>query len=178
VASLEEYEGTEVLVVGHTDSTGENAYNQTLSERRADSARTFLIGAGLDASRVRAVDEEYWGRFGTTPKAFVPPQVARALWRTRYGSASSVQVAPADGIALAEAQNAMENRLRERVTPPLLGIAVRDVAADARALGDAAGRDVSGLTWLVMPLVLACLCAAVIGCAGRWPGTPTAHVYV
>jgi outer membrane protein OmpA-like peptidoglycan-associated protein len=55
VASLEEYEGTEVLVVGHTDSTGEEAYNQSLSERRADSARTFLIGAGLDASRIRAM---------------------------------------------------------------------------------------------------------------------------
>ena len=54
-ASLEEYEGTEVLVVGHTDSTGEEAYNQTLSERRADSARTFLIGAGLEATRVRAL---------------------------------------------------------------------------------------------------------------------------
>jgi outer membrane protein OmpA-like peptidoglycan-associated protein len=55
VASLEEYEGTEVLVVGHTDSTGEEAYNQSLSERRADAARTFLIGAGLDAGRVRAM---------------------------------------------------------------------------------------------------------------------------
>ena len=54
-ASLEEYEGTEVLVVGHTDSTGEEAYNQTLSERRADSARTFLIGAGLESSRIRAM---------------------------------------------------------------------------------------------------------------------------
>jgi outer membrane protein OmpA-like peptidoglycan-associated protein len=55
VTSLEEYEGTEVLVVGHTDSTGEEAYNQSLSERRADAARNFLIGAGLDASRVRAM---------------------------------------------------------------------------------------------------------------------------
>jgi outer membrane protein OmpA-like peptidoglycan-associated protein len=54
-ASLEEYEGTEVLVVGHTDSTGEEAYNQGLSERRADAARTFLTGAGLEASRVRAM---------------------------------------------------------------------------------------------------------------------------
>lgn len=55
VASLEEYEGTEVLAVGHTDSTGEEAYNQALSERRADSARTFMVGAGLDASRIRAI---------------------------------------------------------------------------------------------------------------------------
>jgi outer membrane protein OmpA-like peptidoglycan-associated protein len=55
VASLEEYEGTEVLVVGHTDSTGETAYNQGLSERRADAARNFLTGAGLDPGRVRAI---------------------------------------------------------------------------------------------------------------------------
>jgi outer membrane protein OmpA-like peptidoglycan-associated protein len=55
VASLREYEGTEVLVVGHTDSTGTDAYNQTLSERRADSARTYLLGAGLESGRVRAV---------------------------------------------------------------------------------------------------------------------------
>lgn len=54
-ASLEEYEGTDVLVVGHTDSTGDAAYNQGLSERRADSARNFLIGAGLESSRVRAI---------------------------------------------------------------------------------------------------------------------------
>ncbi len=54
-ASLEEYEGTEVLVVGHTDSVGSDAYNQGLSERRAASARSYLIGAGLEAGRVRAV---------------------------------------------------------------------------------------------------------------------------
>lgn len=55
VESLREYEGTEVLVVGHTDSTGTADYNQGLSERRAASARTFLVGAGLEPGRVRAV---------------------------------------------------------------------------------------------------------------------------
>jgi outer membrane protein OmpA-like peptidoglycan-associated protein len=53
--SLEEYEGTDVLVVGHTDSTGEADYNQALSERRADAARNFLVGAGLEPGRVTAM---------------------------------------------------------------------------------------------------------------------------
>ncbi len=44
-----------MLVVGHTDSTGSNEYNQGLSERRADAARNFLVGAGLDPDRVTAV---------------------------------------------------------------------------------------------------------------------------
>lgn len=55
VNSLEEYEGTDVLVVGHTDSRGDAAYNQALSERRADAARNYLIGGGLEASRVQAL---------------------------------------------------------------------------------------------------------------------------
>jgi len=55
VRSLEEYEGTDVLVVGHTDSTGAEDYNQSLSERRADAARNFLIGAGLEPTRVQAM---------------------------------------------------------------------------------------------------------------------------
>jgi len=55
VASLEDYEGTEVLVVGHTDSTGEDSYNQSLSERRADAARNYLVGGGLESDRVRAL---------------------------------------------------------------------------------------------------------------------------
>jgi outer membrane protein OmpA-like peptidoglycan-associated protein len=54
-ASLEEYDGTDVLVVGHTDSTGEASYNQGLSERRADAARSFLLGAGLASERVTAM---------------------------------------------------------------------------------------------------------------------------
>jgi outer membrane protein OmpA-like peptidoglycan-associated protein len=55
VASLEDYEGTDVLVVGHTDATGEASYNQGLSERRADAARNFLVGAGLSADRITAM---------------------------------------------------------------------------------------------------------------------------
>ena len=55
VASLEDYEGTDVLVVGHTDSTGEATYNQSLSERRADAARNFLVGAGLEPERITAM---------------------------------------------------------------------------------------------------------------------------
>jgi len=55
VVSLEDYEGTDVLVVGHTDSTGSEEYNQGLSERRAAAARNFLVGAGLEPGRVTAI---------------------------------------------------------------------------------------------------------------------------
>jgi OmpA-OmpF porin, OOP family len=39
-----------VNIVGHTDSSGSDAYNQGLSERRAASVKNFLIEQGVDAN--------------------------------------------------------------------------------------------------------------------------------
>ncbi|HKY93559.1 MAG TPA: OmpA family protein, partial [Nevskiaceae bacterium] len=41
-----------VEIAGHTDSKGSDAYNQRLSERRAASVRTFLIGQGVTSSQL------------------------------------------------------------------------------------------------------------------------------
>jgi outer membrane protein OmpA-like peptidoglycan-associated protein len=53
--SLKDYDGTRVLVVGHTDSTGGDDYNQGLSERRSGAARVYLLRDGLTSDRVEAV---------------------------------------------------------------------------------------------------------------------------
>lgn len=45
--------GNEMLeVIGHTDSTGPESYNQGLSERRAQAAADYLAGKGVGASRI------------------------------------------------------------------------------------------------------------------------------
>jgi len=41
-----------VIAVGHTDSTGPEAYNQRLSERRAASVKDYLVSQGIDANRI------------------------------------------------------------------------------------------------------------------------------
>lgn len=41
-----------IHVVGHTDSVGTVAYNQKLSERRAESVKTFLISKGIKAETI------------------------------------------------------------------------------------------------------------------------------
>jgi outer membrane protein OmpA-like peptidoglycan-associated protein len=46
--------GVAVVVEGHTDSTGSEAYNQALSERRAESVRQHLVDAGIPASIITA----------------------------------------------------------------------------------------------------------------------------
>ncbi len=52
---LEEYDQTVVEVAGHTDSTGSDAYNQGLSERRATSVANYLRGQGVMNERLITV---------------------------------------------------------------------------------------------------------------------------
>jgi len=43
-----------IIVVGHTDSIGSDAYNQRLSLRRAAAVKDYLVGKGIAANRVTA----------------------------------------------------------------------------------------------------------------------------
>lgn len=46
-----------VVVAAHTDARGVEAYNQDLSQRRADAVRMYLVTRGVDASRITAVGQ-------------------------------------------------------------------------------------------------------------------------
>ncbi len=46
-----EYPDTNILVEGHTDNTGADKYNMTLSKQRAQSVTSYLSGKGLSSGR-------------------------------------------------------------------------------------------------------------------------------
>ena len=48
--SLEKYDNSDLLIVGHTDDVGTEGYNQGLSERRADAAADYLRLRGVRRS--------------------------------------------------------------------------------------------------------------------------------
>jgi outer membrane protein OmpA-like peptidoglycan-associated protein len=50
--SLKKFGNSNLLIVGHTDSQGEDAYNMSLSQRRANSASAYLQSLGVPASRM------------------------------------------------------------------------------------------------------------------------------
>jgi outer membrane protein OmpA-like peptidoglycan-associated protein len=52
-SSLEQYPNSDILIVGHTDSVGTDAYNMDLSQRRALAASAYLQSLNVPASRLQ-----------------------------------------------------------------------------------------------------------------------------
>ena len=50
--TLKKYKDTNILIEGHTDATGSEAYNQSLSERRAYSVHNYTTSHGVLADRI------------------------------------------------------------------------------------------------------------------------------
>ena len=50
--SVDKYPGSDLLILGHTDSVGTEEYNKRLSVSRADAAAEYLVGQGVDRSRI------------------------------------------------------------------------------------------------------------------------------
>jgi len=61
---IQQHPGTQITVIGHTDSTGSDAYNQRLSERRAEAVRDQLVARGVPAGQLATV-----GRGSLEPRA-------------------------------------------------------------------------------------------------------------
>lgn len=53
VEVLNKYPDTDIELQGHTDDTGTEKYNQTLSERRAKSVDNYLEQQGIPAKRIK-----------------------------------------------------------------------------------------------------------------------------
>jgi OmpA-OmpF porin, OOP family len=51
---MTENPGIELAIDGHTDNVGSDAFNQTLSDNRANAVKTYLVSKGVDASRITA----------------------------------------------------------------------------------------------------------------------------
>lgn len=54
IAFLRDNPSINGVIEGHTDSVGAEAYNQQLSQRRADAVLKYLVDGGIAANRLRA----------------------------------------------------------------------------------------------------------------------------
>lgn len=81
----------------------------------------------IDLKRIRPVDEEYWQRYRTIPKAFITLSQGEELWSSRFGRATSIRAYLAPGGDLRTAAAAYGPRLIRTLGPAASGLAVRFV---------------------------------------------------
>jgi len=81
----------------------------------SDSLSSWDTPFPIDLSRIRPVDEEYWDRYRTAPKAFIALERGRELWATRYGSLTSIRVT-------GPSREGFAGRLREAIDPASFGL--------------------------------------------------------
>jgi outer membrane protein OmpA-like peptidoglycan-associated protein len=61
-----------IVIVGHTDPVGTDAYNMALGMRRAEAAKAYIVSRGIDASRVEIESR------GESQPVVSPPVVGKA----------------------------------------------------------------------------------------------------
>lgn len=64
-ARIKAFPQLHILIAGHSDERGSDAYNLRLGERRAQAARDYLIGQGVPAAQLGTVS--YGKRFPAAP---------------------------------------------------------------------------------------------------------------
>jgi OmpA-OmpF porin, OOP family len=68
-----------VVVTGHTDTVGSQAYNQGLSERRAMSVENEMVRLGLNANNIQTVGRSFQDPLVPTGPGVREPQNRRAV---------------------------------------------------------------------------------------------------
>ncbi len=81
----------------------------------------------VDLSRIRHQDEDYWERYRTTPKAFLPLETAQELWGSRFGDVTSLRFEKPEDLTLDEALDRFRESLLANLTPEDMGFALHRV---------------------------------------------------
>lgn len=58
-SSLNQYPGTDIKIIGHTDRRGTAEYNLGLSERRAAAVKAYAVSQGVPASRLVTIGKGF-----------------------------------------------------------------------------------------------------------------------
>jgi ABC-type antimicrobial peptide transport system permease subunit len=81
----------------------------------------------MQLNRISARDEEYWTKYKATPKSFVSLETAQELWGNRFGSLTSVRIAPNKGQTVEQASADFGRALLKSLTAAQTGMRFQPV---------------------------------------------------
>lgn len=87
-----------------------------------------------DPKRVSKVDEEFWDSYRTTPKAYITQATATRIFGSRFGSITSMRLAPASGATADETIARVQASFRGLINYPRLGLHFSDTRERLRTI--------------------------------------------
>jgi putative ABC transport system permease protein len=81
----------------------------------------------VDLKRVRPRDEDYWHKYRTTPKAFIPLEAGQQLWQSRYGKRTSLRLTVSQGKDTEASRESIKQSLRATLDPTESGFSISPV---------------------------------------------------
>src|SRR5258705_9352598 len=113
----------------HQVADGDRApVHPVLSKREnlADWAPPFPV----DLKRVRPKDEDYWHKYRTTPKAFIPLEAGIKLWQSRHGKFTSLRLRALEGGDPKSRLESFKQSLRAALDPIEMGVSINSVRTE------------------------------------------------
>ncbi|WP_373652528.1 FtsX-like permease family protein [Schlesneria sp. DSM 10557] len=119
----------------------------------------------MDLDAVTPRDDEYWDSYRATPKLFMPLKTAQTLWPSRYGSLTSLRLAPRESVPESERKDATQRtheqfteKLLSKIEPVEVGLAFQPL----KAIGLAAASGATDFSGLFVGFSLFLIIAAMI----------------
>ncbi|MFN7948431.1 MAG: ABC transporter permease [Blastocatellia bacterium] len=84
----------------------------------------------VDLKRIRPQDEAYWKQYRTSPKAFIQIARGQELWRSRFGSLTSMLIVLNQGENPEQVRTAFASQLKSAIDPLRFGFAVLPARAE------------------------------------------------
>jgi putative ABC transport system permease protein len=94
----------------------------------SDNCRDWEPGFPINLERIRDKDEEYWDKYGGTPKAFINLDTAQKLWGNRYGNLTAIRYQLNE-----KSVQSLEGRIAKAIEPASVGLFFQPVRQQALA---------------------------------------------
>lgn len=127
----------------------------------ADDMADWNAPFPIDLSQIRSKDEIYWDLFRATPKAFVSEETGQRLWRSRFGSLTTIWIIPASSGDIQRTKQDFQRELLEKIRPEQVGFVIQPVKA--RGLKAASGATDFSMLFIGFSLFLIVSAVLLVG---------------
>lgn len=118
-----------------------------------------------DNGLIRPKDEVYWDDYKSTPKAFIPLELGKKLWRNRFGDLTTIRMEPAPGKDIKATKELFISEFLKNIHPEQIGF--QSIALRSESLKSSKGSSDFGMLFSSMSGFIIIAVALLVGMVFR-----------